>query len=849
MASRNDPLLRMECSADAVFAHDAEVLEKLLRLDDFVGIADVSRAKNSSASRLPIETSTAVKLIASTFDAAFQLPCLRDVNRRVLFRAVRGWALDHLRKPGQPWRKTKPGGPEQDDTIEYTAAECRGALANAFLGNVLDPMAPFKRPHRSGLDFLRHYACGAEDPLGVNKTAALLLYFEQARQLAGTEDDTRKVRFVHRRGLALDDFERLLEGTTAPVVDRSAAISLQQGSMEEPENVTGFVNFANAIYGVGDFFNSCTQEEILQMACPEFNVGMLHVGTMADDEVVVVRNCRRFINYSGYGGTFAVVGPWDSSRRNTVTDILTMDASFCNHFERSIQVRDTRKAYTAFCALGSGARISTGRLGCGAFGGLPAHKFAQQAVAAKKAGVQLQFSTFGDPEGCDVVLELLERSGCHVAEFWHHLSSMRSAKSYLLQLRTLLSSDAVGREGSMGNGYAASSNGKGKGKGPPPPPAREGGARRQSNHAPPPAVRCAGIGEVCLRPTETRVRQRDGTIMCEKRSTDGEGFEAVVVGMDTSKPQYVLDQEAGLSRLQPKVFDSDARRWVVQTAAELAMESDEACGALRLLSYNVWFSEHRQHARAEALFAILEQEDADIVCLQEVTPPFLGWLCQQEWARGRYAVSDVVGTTLKGSSLVYGVLMLIRRRLVVRSICLHALPTSMNRAVLVASLSLGELQMRVATVHLESLNNAAVRMQQLERILGLLTMEGSDGRCTVILAGDMNFDDGSPEEAVVQKHGFGDCWLACAPASMDKADHVQLGITMPEDDFLDVSTRIDRVFLGPSPQGEPQRLTVSQMHRLGIESTVTKGSEGMQSDRPSDHFGLCCNFTVQGMLV
>jgi len=30
------------------------------------------------------------------------------------------------------------------------------------------------------------------------------------------------------------------------------------------------------------------------MCCPEFNVCMLHFGVMAGDEVVVVRNTRRF---------------------------------------------------------------------------------------------------------------------------------------------------------------------------------------------------------------------------------------------------------------------------------------------------------------------------------------------------------------------------------------------------------------------------------------------------------------------------------------------------------------------------------------------------------------------------
>jgi hypothetical protein len=49
------------------------------------------------------------------------------------------------------------------------------------------------------------------------------------------------------------------------------------------------------------------------------------------------------------------------------------------------------------------------------FGGTPAHKCAQQLVAAAITGAELQFSTFGTPDGCDDllagVLAVQERGG------------------------------------------------------------------------------------------------------------------------------------------------------------------------------------------------------------------------------------------------------------------------------------------------------------------------------------------------------------------------------------------------------------------------------------------------------
>eukprot|EP00966_Prymnesium_polylepis_P068055 1581879-Prymnesium_polylepis.1 len=61
-----------------------------------------------------------------------------------------------------------------------------------------------------------------------------------------------------------------------------------------PAAATAFVNFANANFGYGRFIASTTQEEILQVCCPEMNVGLLFIGCMREDEVVNVRDCRRF---------------------------------------------------------------------------------------------------------------------------------------------------------------------------------------------------------------------------------------------------------------------------------------------------------------------------------------------------------------------------------------------------------------------------------------------------------------------------------------------------------------------------------------------------------------------------
>lgn len=112
---------------------------------------------------------------------------------------------------------------------------------------------------------------------------------------------------------------------------------------------------------------------------------MLFIGLMSDDEVVNVRNCRRYAEYTGYLHSFRCVGAMVGT---PITDILVIDACTSEHFSKANVVRDVRKAYTSFAALKSLPAqsldaapqpvISSGRWGCGVFGGLPAHKFLQQ---------------------------------------------------------------------------------------------------------------------------------------------------------------------------------------------------------------------------------------------------------------------------------------------------------------------------------------------------------------------------------------------------------------------------------------------------------------------------------------
>ena len=330
----------------------------------------------------------------------------RDFSIARLFAAIGRWAVEALTGDGsrgvpEPW----PQNDTEPRSCSFTAAQCRSILANVLLLNVDDPVGRVVGLKPSGkaggLRLDRDMLC--DDEVGMQKFCCLLQYFATAMRLEGSADDSREVVFERRTSRDADLSEFKARVLAAKDSVGLLGVTLHSGGMEEPA-ADAFVNFANAVFGYGEFIASCTQEEIIQVCCPEFNVGMFFIGKMRPDEVIVVHNCRRYSSYRGYLHTFEYTGPWLGA--SEVQSILTIDACTSSHFSELQVLRDVQKAVLAFECC-EGQVISTGRWGCGVFGGTPAHKFAQQLVAAALAGVKLEFSTFGTPDGCDEVLAVV----------------------------------------------------------------------------------------------------------------------------------------------------------------------------------------------------------------------------------------------------------------------------------------------------------------------------------------------------------------------------------------------------------------------------------------------------------
>ena len=389
---------------------------------------------------------------------------------------------------------------------------------------------------------------------------------------------------------------------------------------------------------------------------------------------------------------------------------------------------------------------------------------------------------------------------------------------------------------------------------------------------------------------------RDGTVTVVAGL--GSGCSRTVQELGKQAPsQWQIDARNGITRLKPRVWDRTTSSWV-----EIALptgeeeEGDAFLGsgaaahlALRIATYNVWFSRRNWRARARAVFRLLRGDGDppfDVVALQEVTPRFLFLLREEAFVRRAYVLSDVLGTTFIGKpETAYGVLLLIKRDLVVgraaaaapppfvlRSLAMHALPSQMARRVAVVVLDATAAagasgprcrRIAIATVHLESLGYRRVRVAQLEAIGRIL--DATDAG-TALVCGDFNCapdsdgDAAPPEEqasarAPAQRGasenetfaalGFFDLWpLLRGPGARGVTLPLPLGAAealrgsgagASAISTVEHHARIDRIILRRRDESGAVPLSIAMFGDVSVASVLGVGARG--SDGAGDGAG------------
>lgn len=345
------------------------------------------------------------------------------------------------------------------------------------------------------------------------------------------------------------------------------------------------------------------------------------------------------------------------------------------------------------------------------------------------------------------------------------------------------------------------------------------------------------LHSVQLKPTVTRVRQRDGTVTEEKINSDGS--VQILSQQQESLPAFLSEQAAGYSSLTPYHFIAETNKWqklqspssqpessssAASSSSSLSSSSSSlSASTLTVVTYNVWFSEWMQTPRAHELLRIVNDCRADVICFQEVTQPFLSILVEQPWVREHYHLSDAVGT----SCVPYGVVILWRSAHPLFSssvkVLIRALPSNMGRRAV--ELEVPDVGFKLVTAHLESKDNEEMRRAQIDLIFPELV-----GKRFALFLGDTNFADHSAEQQHIHSAfpSLTDTWLSTQP------DDAKTNPTV-----TDRFGRIDKIYFAHA-----ETVTSSQISMIGTESFTTC-PESQKAVHPSDHFGLLASFSFK----
>ena len=272
-----------------------------------------------------------------------------------------------------------------------------------------------------------------------------------------------------------------------------------------------------------------------------------------------------------------------------------------------------------------------------------------------------------------------------------------------------------------------------------------------------------GGGVIHLLDLPLEQRGLDGPSMAMLRqAVGGEGGLA-----DLARAQKAAQAAAAcpdLEKLRGKIEEKMATKQMLEQMGEDASQLDNEIAALRakiqegeaapgggggartelkVLTLNVWFDDHGEDIRAQALCSLLLDSAVDIVLLQEVLPRLVRFLASHPDVSKIFAIStdaaDASMHTTSGGCSPYGCLILVRRELGAAKFAVAELPTKMDRTLVSASLHINGRPFTAATAHLESLAAGPVRKQQLAVARLVLGEEVAKAGATVI-GGDFNFD-------------------------------------------------------------------------------------------------------------
>eukprot|EP00347_Sterkiella_histriomuscorum_P002487 403367959 len=252
---------------------------------------------------------------------------------------------------------------------------------------------------------------------------------------------------------------------------------------------------------------------------------------------------------------------------------------------------------------------------------------------------------------------------------------------------------------------------------------------------------------------------------------------------------------------------------------------------IKVMTYNVWFDDHFRDERYQVIINMIEQSDADFICLQEVTQAFMSSLLQNTTIRSTYFIS---GNHISG----YGVLILSKYPSL-----FYEMPfcTLQGRSLLICEplegITQNQKNLLVGTMHLESNGpNFNIRIKQMQSAFEVMR---DIGCLDHLFMGDFNFDSTSEDQhKVLIENGYYDVYL-------DLNDGKESGTMLGKKDLP--QWRPDKIIcLKDMPIWKPKDIQI--VGKFAIPKFANEDINNVKDDgiirTPSDHMALLATFEL-----
>ena len=241
---------------------------------------------------------------------------------------------------------------------------------------------------------------------------------------------------------------------------------------------------------------------------------------------------------------------------------------------------------------------------------------------------------------------------------------------------------------------------------------------------------------------------------------------------------------------------------------------------LKILSYNIWFDEHKRTERLFSLFENIKIENPDVVCLQEVLN------FQYDTIKDRLNYDYCFPDKLNGT---YGCVILSKYPIIKSKII--GLPSRMGRCITLVNININKTMIAIANVHFESEFGEInpTKIEQFRYVSTILNKLYNDYN-NVILCSDTNVMQQEEKSFTNIFNKMTDAWMAKGKNPQTEFTYDYFTNLNLQQRNIRLKRRIDKILFRTK-----NILTLTDFNLI-------KGSN--KTTQPSDHHGISAIFKI-----